>query len=73
MSQPSRLSFDSGASVAMNLMAVMLGKKVYTTALVVTKLESPVTSIGGSPFPCGMTNMLSSGSWVPISGSFDFG
>ena len=33
----------------MNLMAVMLGRNTYAAALVVTKLESPVTSIGGQP------------------------
>ena len=58
---------------AMNLMAVMLGRNTYAAALVVTKLERPVTSIGGPPFACGMTKMLSAGFWVPISGSFDFG
>ena len=46
----------------MNLMAVMLGRKVYAAALVVMKLENPVTSIGGSPFACGITKRLSPGS-----------
>ena len=59
--------------LAMNLIAVMLGRNAYAAALVVTKLERPVTSIGGPPFACGMTKMLSGGFWVPISGSFDFG
>jgi hypothetical protein len=54
-------------------MAVMLGRNTYAAALVVMKLERPVTSIGGPPFACGMTKMLSAGFWVPISGSFDFG
>ncbi len=35
--------------LAMNLMAVMLGRNTYAAALVVTKLERPVTSIGGPP------------------------
>ena len=34
---------------AMKLMAVMLGRNTYAAALVVTKLERPVTSIGGRP------------------------
>ena len=34
---------------AMRLMAVMLGRNTYAAALVVTKFESPVTSIGGLP------------------------
>src|SRR5271169_6827479 len=59
--------------LAMNLMAVMLGKKQYAAALVVTKVENPVTLIGGAPFACGITKMLSAGSWVPIIGSFDLG
>ena len=46
----------------MNLMAVMLGRNTYAAALVVTKLERPVTSIGGAPFACGMTKMLSG--WI---------
>jgi hypothetical protein len=58
---------------AINLMAVMLGINTYAAALVVTKLERPVTSIGDRPFDCGMTKRLSAGFWVPISGSFDFG
>ena len=29
--------------------------------------------IGGAPFACGITKMLSAGSCVPIIGSFDFG
>ena len=33
----------------MKLRAVMLGRNTYAAALVVTKLERPVTSIGGSP------------------------
>ena len=37
--------------LAMNLMAVMLGRNVYAAALVVTKLERPVTSIGGLRLP----------------------
>lgn len=59
--------------LAMNLIAVMLGRNRYAAALVVTKLERPVTSIGGPPSVCGMTKMLSAGFWVPVSGSFDFG
>ena len=35
--------------LAMRLMAVMLGRNTYAAALVVTKLEKPVTSIGGRP------------------------
>ena len=54
-------------------MAVMLGKNTYAAALVVTKLESPVTSIGESPFALGITKILVSRSWVPVSGSFDLG
>ena len=54
-------------------MAVMLGRNTYAAALVVTKVERPVTSIGGPPSACGITKMLSAGFWVPISGSFDFG
>ena len=57
----------------MNLMAVMLGRNTYAAALVVTKLESPVTSIGGPPPAWGMTKMLSAGSCVPASGSLDLG
>ena len=37
------------------------------------KLEKPVILIGRAPFACGITKMLSEGSWVPIMGSFDFG
>ena len=59
--------------LAISLMAVMLGRNRYAAALVVTKLERPVTSIGGPPFACGITKMLSAGFCVPISGSFDFG
>ena len=66
-------TLHSGHRSAMNLMAVMLGRNTYAAALVVTKLERPVTSIGGPPSACGMTKMLSAGFWVPISGSFDFG
>ena len=57
----------------MNLIAVMLGKKQYAAALVVVKLENPVSLIGGAPFAWGMTKMLSAGSWVPIIGSFALG
>ena len=35
------------AKLAMNLMAVMLGRNTYAAALVVTKVERPLTSIGG--------------------------
>ena len=66
-------SYTPSPKSAINLMAVMLGRNTYAAALVVTKLERPVTSIGGPPSACGMTKMLSAGSWVPISGSFDFG
>ena len=37
------------------------------------KLENPVILIGGAPFACGITKMLSAGSCVPIIGSFDLG
>ena len=57
----------------MNLIAVILGKKQYAAALVVVKLENPVSLIGGSPFDSGITKMLSFGSWVPIMGSFALG
>ena len=69
------LAADYGPSpeLAMNLIAVMLGRNTYAAAFVVTKLERPVTSIGGSPSACGMTKMLSAGCCVPISGSFDLG
>ena len=40
---------DVSSKSAMNLMAVMLGRNRYAAALVVTKLERPVTSIGGPP------------------------
>ncbi len=43
----------------MNLMAVTLGRNTYAAALVVTKLERPVTLIGGLPSACGMTKTLS--------------
>jgi hypothetical protein len=52
-------------------MAVMLGSKRYAAALVGTKVENPITSIGGPPFACGITKMLVAGSWVRISGSSD--
>ena len=51
----------------------MLGRNTYAAALVVTKVERPVTLIGGLPSAWGMTKMLSAGSWVPISGSLDLG
>jgi hypothetical protein len=35
--------------LAMNLMAVMLGRKQYAAALVFTNVENPVTLIGGPP------------------------
>ena len=65
--------YTPSPKLAINLMAVMLGRNTYAAALVVMKLERPVTSIGGPPSACGMTKMLSAGFWVPISGSFDFG
>jgi hypothetical protein len=68
-----RRDYTLSPKLAINLMAVMLGRNTYAAALVVMKLERPVTSIGGPPFACGMTKMLSAGFWVPISGSFDFG
>src|SRR6202011_1796359 len=58
---------------AMNLIAVMLGKKQYAAAFVLTKLENPVILIGDVPCACGITKMLSAGSCVPIIGSFDLG
>ena len=57
----------------MNRIALMLGRNTYAAARVVMKLEKPATSIGGRPSACGMTKMLSVGSWAPISGSFDVG
>ena len=40
--------YRASHKLAMNLMAVMLGRNTYAAALVVTKLERPVTSIGGA-------------------------
>ena len=48
VSWPSSCSFH--ARLAINLMAVILGRNTYAAALVVTKVERPVTSIGGPPF-----------------------
>ena len=48
-------------NLEMNLSAVTLGRKQYATAFVVTKVRSPVTLIGGAPFGCGITKMLSVG------------
>ena len=56
----------------MNLMAVMLGKKQYAAALVVVKLENPVSLIGGAPFVWGMTKMLSFGVLSPDHRIFRF-
>jgi hypothetical protein len=69
----SAADYGLSPSLAMNLMAVTLGRNTYAAALVVTKLDRPVTSIAGPPFACGMTKMLSAGFCVPVSGSFDFG
>ena len=63
----------SQTSPAMNLTAVMLGKKQYAVAFVLRKLENPVISIGGAPFGWGITKILSAGSCVPTIGSFDLG
>ena len=53
-SRPAFVSWTSSmsfhAKLAMNLMAVMLGRNTYAAALVVTKVERPLTSIGGPPF-----------------------
>jgi hypothetical protein len=57
----------------MNLIAVILGRKQYAAARVATKLENPVTLIGGPPLAWGITKMLSAGFCVPIIGSFDLG
>ena len=59
--------------LAMNLIAVLLGRKQYAAAFVVTKLDKPVSLIGGPPFACGITKMLCTGSCVPIIGSRDLG
>src|SRR5260370_40277201 len=67
------LGHKPAPKLAMNLMAVMLGRKQYAAALVFKNVEKPVTLIGGAPFACGITKMLSAGSCVPIIGSFDLG
>src|SRR5271156_2375155 len=61
------------SSFAMNFNAVTLGRKQYAAALVVTNVSNPVILIGGAPFACGITKMLSSGFCVPIIGSFALG
>jgi len=55
----------------MNLTAVMLAERQYAAARVAMKLENPESLMGNVPFACGITNMLSRGSCVPIIGSFD--
>src|SRR5712664_1378094 len=67
------LLYNPQLRLAINLIAVMLGRKQYAAARVVTKLEKPVIFIGDAPFACGITKMLSAGSCVPIIGSFDLG
>src|SRR5271154_4236099 len=49
-------------TLEMKLTALMLGRKQYADAFVLTKLENPDTLIGEAPLACGITKILSEGS-----------
>jgi hypothetical protein len=61
-------------NLEMNFNAVMLGRKQYADARVVTKLENPVILRGAAPFGCGISKTLSDGSLSRLTiTSFDWG